>query len=120
MVPPAPAKFSITAWSRIGVGGSPDARHRLGHLGQDRVEAAAEVAAEMEHDAVGLDRLGGGHRVVQRPHRLLVHLVIRRAQIDQVGGVADDARRGPACAPPEAGGRVGVDGRLAATCAGSA
>ena len=62
MVPPAPAEFSIRSRVRVPLG-----RHRpstvsmrLGHLRQDGVEPAAEVAAEVEDDAVGLDRLGRG------------------------------------------------------------
>ena len=43
---------------RVGVG--EHARERLGHLRHDGVEAAAEMAAEVEDDAVGLDRLGRG------------------------------------------------------------
>ena len=42
------------------------AHERVCHLRHDGVEAAAEMAAEVEDDALGVDRLRRSHRVVQR------------------------------------------------------
>ena len=67
IVLPAPAEFSITR--RVG-----DRRlaltehdlHRGDDLVQGGVEAPAEVAPEVEHDAVGRVRLRGEHRLSER------------------------------------------------------
>src|SRR5205823_1280367 len=58
---------------------------------QTDVEAGALVRAHVEDDAVGLDRAGDVHRVLQRGDRLLVDLVVRAREVDQEDSVADDA-----------------------------
>src|SRR2546421_4583002 len=58
---------------------------------QADLEAGALVRADMEDDPVGLDRAADVHGVFQRGDRLLIELVVRARQVDQVEGVTDDA-----------------------------
>jgi hypothetical protein len=48
------------------------------------------VRADVEDDAVGVDRAGDVDRGAQRCDRLLVDVVLRRGEVDQVEGVTDD------------------------------
>ena len=58
---------------------------------QPPVETGAEVGADVEHDPVGLDRTGDldGLQLA----RGLPDLRVRRGEVDQVDGMADDWRR---------------------------
>ena len=47
----------------------------------------------MEHDAVGVDRARDLRRVSQRGARLLVDLLVRSSEVDEVERVRDDVAR---------------------------
>src|SRR5205085_6755334 len=64
--------------------------HRLHDPLQARVEAGAEVRADVEDDRVGLDRAPDLDRVLERRDRLVVERVVRAREVDEVEGVADD------------------------------
>src|SRR3954451_3523082 len=55
------------------------------------VHPCAQVRADVEHDSVRVDRARDVDRVRQRRHRLLVELVLRAREVDQVQRVAQDA-----------------------------
>ena len=58
---------------------------------ETRLEAGAEVRADVEDDAVRLDRARSVDGVAHRLDRLLVDLLVRCGQVAQVERVADDA-----------------------------
>jgi hypothetical protein len=66
-------------------------RHRRQDALQPRLEAGAEVGADVEDDAVRVDRARDVHRVLKRGARLLVDVVLRCREVDEVERVADDA-----------------------------
>src|SRR5215203_431457 len=68
-----------------------DDTQRRDHPVEARVHAGAEMRPDVEHDAVGIDRAPHVHRVRQRRHRLLVEVVLRRGQVDQIERVAQHA-----------------------------
>src|SRR5262245_32504513 len=55
------------------------------------LEAGAQVRPHVEDHAVRLDRAGGVHRRVHRHEALLVELVLRAGEVDQVEGVDEDS-----------------------------
>src|SRR5207248_8566713 len=55
-----------------------------------RLEARAEVRADVEDDPVGVDRAADLDRVLERRDRLLVEVVLRAREVDEVERVADD------------------------------
>src|SRR5919198_345802 len=63
--------------------------HRAADALDARVEPGAEVGADVEHDCVGLDPAGDLDRVPERIDRLLVQLVVRAREVNEVEGVAD-------------------------------
>ena len=96
---PAPAEFSIS--SHV----SPSQRSRICASAAARalepgLEARAEVRADVEDDAVGLDRARGVDRRAQRRDRLLVDRVVGRGEVAEVERVARRRRRCPASRAP--------------------
>ena len=65
------------------------------HRGQDaleaRLEAGAEMGADVEHDPVRADPARHLHRVPERGDRLRVHLLVGRGQVAEVDRVAEHA-----------------------------
>ena len=90
IVPPAPAEFS----SRSQVG--PSQRRQRLLEGRRRplepgLETIAQVRADVEDDAVRLDRARRRRPCSQeRGARLLPDLLVRGGEVDEVEGVADD------------------------------
>ena len=54
-------------------------------------DARAEMRADVEDDAVGVDRAGDLHRVAQCGARLLVDLVVGRSEVDEIERVREHA-----------------------------
>ena len=65
--------------------------HRRQHARHARLEAGAEMRADVEDDAVGSDRARDLHRVAERRDRLLVDVVVGRREVAEVERVAEDA-----------------------------
>ena len=87
-MPPAPAEFS----RQSQVVSKQRSRTRC-ERGHDALEAGLEAGAEMrpdvEDDRVGVDRAGDVDGVLERRDRLLVELVVRARQVDEVERVAE-------------------------------
>src|SRR5256886_4064012 len=64
---------------------------RRHHSLERYLETGALVGPHVEDHAVGLDRDGYVHRVLERGDGFLIDLVLRAGEVDQVEGVADDA-----------------------------
>ena len=89
IVPPAPAQFSISSQvSPSALGEHPLERRR--RRARARLEAGAEVRADVEDDRVGLDRLGGLERRDERADRALETCSSARGEVAEVERVADD------------------------------
>ena len=95
--------------------------HRRHDALEARLEAAAEVRADVEDDAVGADPARDLHRVAHRRDGLLVDGVVGRGEVAEVERVAEDAAD-PGLRPllAEALEARRDRGSSAATCAGSA
>src|SRR5919201_2562705 len=76
----------------LGIRLGEDTLDRGHDLVKRRLEAPAEVAAEVKDDPVGIDRLGRSERRPERLDRLGVHRVVGRSQVDEVRRVAHDGR----------------------------
>ena len=88
--PPVPAEFSISSHvSRLAA--LEDLRERGHRPLEAGLEAGAEMRADVEDDAVRLDRARGVDGVAHRLDRLLVDPVVRRREVAEVERVADDA-----------------------------
>jgi hypothetical protein len=86
---------------------------RRDHLVEGCVEAASQVASEVEDDAVGLVGLCGEHRPPQRLDALRVDAVVGGAEVDEIRGVAGDGADAVRLTRrAEALGGVGIDIRV--------
>ena len=65
------------------------AQHGHGAL-DARVEAGAQVRADVEDDSLGLDRARRLHGGLHRRAGLRIHVVVERAEVDEVDGVTHD------------------------------
>ena len=65
--------------------------HRRDHPVEARVHPGAEMRPDVEHDAVGVDRAPNVDRVRERRDGLLVEVVLRRGEVDQIERVAQHA-----------------------------
>ena len=82
IVPPAPAEFSIS--SQV----CPSSARRSAERGHDpfeaRLEPGAEVRADVEDDCVRADRAAGVDRRAHDVDALLVEVVLRAGEVDEV------------------------------------
>ena len=86
IVPPAPAEFSSSSHVRSEQSSSTSRERRHRPL-EPGLEAGAEVRAEVEDDAVRLDRARRLHRLPHRVDALAVELVVRAREVDEVDRV---------------------------------
>ena len=89
-MPPAPAESSISSHV-VSVQSSSASLIAGTQRFMPAFSPGAEMRADVEHDAVRVDRARDLHRVPQRGARLLVDLLVRRGEVDEVERVREHA-----------------------------